>query len=268
MGRVDHLWPAVVKQGKRLTGWLVVAFVVLLAAATIYVGTPFHATTGSIDTVQADDRISVERTDGGYLLEPATTEPRAGLVFYPGGRVHPDAYVESLAPLVREANVTVVIPRMPLNLAIFDYLGARSGLSPSAATVAMDEFPAIVDWYVGGHSLGGAMACRYARDNAEKLDGLVLYGAYCDRDISDSGLRVLSVVGEADTVLDWEAYDENLANLPDSATIAAIDRMNHSQFGRYTGQPGDEPAPTSYAEAHERLNSVAVSWLRNATADG
>jgi hypothetical protein len=255
------------RQGKRLTGWLVVAFVVVLAAATVYVGTPFHGTSGSLDAVEADDRITVERTDGGYVLEPATTEPRAGVVFYPGARVHPDAYVESLAPLVREGNVTVVIPRMPLNLAIFDYLGAQTGLSPSAATVAMDEHPAIVDWYVGGHSLGGAMACRYARNNPDKLDGLVLYGAYCDRDISERGLSVLSVVGTADTVLNWAAYEENLEHLPDDATVAEVDGMNHTQFGSYTGQPGDDPAPTSYAEAHARLNSVVIPWLRNETAD-
>jgi len=268
MGRYDRLWLVVSRQGKRLTGWLVVAAVVVLAAATVYVGTPVHGTAESIDTVQADDRVTVERLDGGYVLEPATTDPRAGLVFYPGARVHPDAYVESLAPLVREANVTVVIPRMPLNLAIVDYLGARTGLSPSAATVAMDEYPSIVDWYVGGHSLGGAMACRYARENPDALDGLLLYGAYCDKDISGTGLSVMSVVGTADTVLNWDAYEASLANLPDSATIVEIAGMNHSQFGSYTGQPGDDPAPTSYAEAHDRLNSVVVPWLGNETMDG
>jgi pimeloyl-ACP methyl ester carboxylesterase len=208
----------------------------------------------------------VSQTGGGYVLEPADTEPTAGVVFYPGGRVDPSAYVSSLAPLVRDANVTVVVPEMPLSLAIFDYLGARVSPKPDAATAAMSRHTSIDQWYVGGHSLGGAMACRYASEHTGDVDGLLLYGAYCDVDISDSDLSVLSVVGQGDTVLNRGSYRDGLALLPADAATRELADLNHSQFGSYTGQPGDEASPISYERAHDRLNDAVVPWLRNETA--
>lgn len=253
------------RQGKRLLGWSVVALIVLLTVTLVFLGTPFEAPAESLDRVEADPGVSVIETDGRYVLEPAGPSD-TGLVFYPGARVAPTAYVESLAPVTRDANVTVFIPQLPLNLAILDYGLARTGLWPDAATAVMDDHPEIERWYVGGHSLGGAMACRYAHGYTDRIEGLVLYGSYCDRDISDSGLAVLSVAGEGDTVINWDAYERGLDRLPANATVAELDGLNHTQFGRYTGQSGDTPTETSYAEAHARLNEVAVSWFQNETS--
>jgi len=102
--------------------------------------------------------------------------------------------VSALAPLAAEADVTVVIPRLPLNLAVVDYGAAQTPLWEHRASAVIDGHPSIDRWYVGGHSLGGAMACRYARDAPDAVEGVLLYGAYCDRDISGSGLAALSVV--------------------------------------------------------------------------
>lgn len=252
------------RQGKRLVGWTVVVLVVLLTAAVVFLGTPFEAPGESVDRIEDDPGVSVTERDGGYVLEP-TGPPDAGLVFYPGARVAPNAYVESLAPLAREANVTVVVPRVPLNLAIVDYGLARTGASTDAATRARDAHPEIEQWYVGGHSLGGAMACRYASGHTEHIEGLVLYGSYCDRNISDTGLAVLSVGGEGDTVIDRAAYERGLDRLPADATVVELDGVNHTQFGSYTGQAGDTRTHTTYAEAHARLNEVAVPWFQNRT---
>ncbi len=254
------------RQGKRLVGWVVVLLFVLLAVVLVFLGTPFEAPSESLDRVEADEGVSLTQTDSGYVLEPAEEQAEAGLVFYPGARVDPGAYVESLAPVARDANVTVVIPRMPLNLAIVDYGVARTSLRADAATGTMETHTEIDRWYVGGHSLGGAMACRYANSHTERVEGLILYGSYCDRDISESGLAVLSVAGNDDTVLSWDAYERGLERLPADATIAELDGMNHTQFGHYTGQFGDTPTGTSYSEAHTRLNAVAVPWFQNQTS--
>lgn len=259
--------PRVKQQGKRIGGWLVVVILILITFALVYYGSPFHAIDGSVEPVESDDRIRVEQTSEGYLLEPANAESTTGLVFYPGGKVHPDAYVASLAPIVREENVTVVIPEMPLNLAIFDLVLSRARLDPDEATVAIDRHPDIETWYVGGHSLGGAMACRYARNNPGTVDGLILYAAYCDKDISESGLAVLSVTGSDDAVLNREKYQQNQKLLPEDATLREIEGMNHSQFGSYTGQPGGQPAAISFGAAHEQLNEIVINWLENKTGE-
>ena len=258
-------WRAVaIRQGKRLVVWLVAALLVVATVAIVVLGTPYEATDGSIEAVAEDEGVRVTEVDDSYRIEPA--DPAAGLVFYPGARVDPGAYVASLAPLAREANVTVVIPRMPLNFAIVDYGAARTPLWEDRASAVVDRNPSIDRWYVGGHSLGGAMACRYARGDSDAVEGLVLYAAYCDQGVSDSGLAVLSVVGDGDTVLNRAAYERNQANLPASATVAELPGLNHTQFGSYTGQRGDAPTGTSYGTAHERLNEVAVAWFENQTA--
>ena len=254
------------RQGKRLFVWLLVAVLVLLALSLVFFLTPFEGPETAADHLDTDDDIAVEAVDGGYAIQPAQHDSEAGLVFYPGARVAPNAYLDSLAPLAREANVTVVIPEMPLNLAIVDYGVARTPLGEDAATTAIAANPDIEQWYVGGHSLGGAMACRYAGANTERIDGLLLYGSYCDRDIADSGLAVLSIAGSGDTVIDWEAYNRGLERLPADATVVELDGLNHSHFGSYTGQRGDAPTGTSYESAHQQINEDAVPWFRNETS--
>jgi len=250
------------RQALRLYVWFGVALIVVVALAVGYVGTPYQGSAESISAVEDDSHVTVDRTNGGYVLHPASTEPDAGVVFYPGGRVDPNAYVGSLAPLVREANVTVVVPRMPLHLAVVDYGLAESGVGSHAADRAMAEHPTIEQWYVGGHSLGGAMACRYAETAAES-DGLMLYASYCDVDVSDRNLSAVSLTGSADGVLNQQAFERNRGNLPASTQFAELEGVNHTQFGSYTGQ--DEPSKTSYETAHSRLNGVVVPWVQNET---
>ncbi len=265
MASLREYWPTVRRQGKRLVGWLVVVLVVLVAVGLVVVGSPFEAPSDSIDRIEEDEGVSLAQAHGGYVLEPAEADPDAGLVFYPGALVAPNAYVESLAPIAREANVRIIIPRQSLNLAAVDYAVARAGLRADPATSVMESHGEIDQWYVGGHSLGGAMACRYANVHGDRVDGLVLYGSYCDRDISDSGLAVLSVAGLGDTVKNWGAYERGLERLPADSTVAELEDLNHTQFGSYTGQSGDTPTGTSYADAHARLNGVTVPWFQNET---
>jgi dienelactone hydrolase len=242
---------------------LVVAIVTVLLVtgfglqlALTYFSHPFHGTDASIQGVEADPAIELEWLGNGYVLRPANHDSETGLVFYPGGRVHPDAYLATLAPLVREANVTVFVPRMPLNLAV---------LNPNAARPVVRNNPGIDTWYVGGHSLGGAMACRYATGTPYRVEGLVLLASYCDRDASDTSLRVLSVTGTADGVLNRDRYRATRSNLPPDARFVRIRGMNHSQFGTYRGQLDDAPATIDDETAHHRLGTVLVSWFENET---
>lgn len=252
------------RRRERVAVWVVGLLVVAAAVGVGWAATPYHDARGSVAAVEAQSGVTVERTDGGgYVLRPTGADTDTGLVFYPGARVHPDAYVGSLAPLASEAGVTVVVPKLPLNLAVVDCGLASTGLRAHAAERAMAAHDGVEDWHVGGHSLGGAMACQYAA-GTEDVSGLVLYGSYCDVDVSDrADLAVLSIVGEADTVLDRGAYERSLANLPGSARVAVLPGVNHTQLGAYVGQ--DAPSGTSFETAHERLNAVAVPWFQNET---
>lgn len=236
------------RQGKRLFVWLLAAAVVAAAIGIAWAGTPYRGTDASVAAVEANPDVTLVQQGGTYVLDPADGEPAAGLVFYPGARVHPDAYLATLAPLAADADVRVVVPSMPLNLAFFDQ---------GAASRYVADSP--LRWYVGGHSLGGAMACRYASANPDAVAGVVLFGSYCDRDVT--ALDALVVTGGADTVLDRGTFEANLDNLPADATVRELP-INHTQFGSYSGQASDSPSDVSYAAAHEQLAEVTLAWLR------
>lgn len=256
----------VYSQVKRLAVWLLAALLVAVTISLVFLTTPYEGPSASVDRLDDDPAVSLESVDGGYVIEPARADADGGLVFYPGARVAPSAYLDVVAPLAREANLTVVVPRVDLNLAIVDYGVARTLFADDAASDAMARRPDIDRWYVGGHSLGGVVACRYAANNRERVDGVVLYASYCDRDVSGSGLAALSVVGAGDTVLDRDRYDRALSNLPGDARIAELEGLNHTHFGSYGGQRGDSATGTSYETAHRRINELAVPWFHDETA--
>ena len=243
------------RNAKRITVWGLVVLIVIAVWFGWYVTNPLSGTDASIATVRADDRVSLSHQDGTYALEPSDGTPRAGLVFYSGAHVAPDAYLASLAPLVSRADIAVYVPRIPLGFAVFD---------PGRASGIVAEHSEVERWFVGGHSLGGVMACRYASNHRYRVDGLILFASYCEAGVNPN-VSTLSVTGSGDTVLNRETYAARRENLPTNATVVDIKGMNHSEFGSYTGQRGDEPAPIGYRTAHDRLADVVVPWVQNRT---
>ena len=221
---------------------VILAVVLICAAAfAVYVNIYYHSEPAAIQAMVTDSAVSVyELRDGVTVFAPE--DPSAGLIFYPGGKVEHTAY----APLLRacaERGVLCVLIRMPFNLAVFNINGA-SGIQR--------QFPDVDRWYLGGHSLGGAMAASYAADHADELDGLVLLAAYSTRDLTGSGLAVLSVYGSEDGVLDMEKYEQYRSNLPTSTSEVVIDGGCHAGFGRYGAQDGDGTPTISGDEQIDR----------------
>ena len=213
----------------RAVSAVILAVVLVCAAAfAVYVSIYYHGEPAAVQAMASDGVVSVyELRDGVTVFAPE--ELSAGFIFYPGGKVEHTAY----APLLRalaERGVLCVLIRMPGNLAVFHINGANG---------IPEQFPDVAHWYLGGHSLGGAMAASYAADHANELDGLVLLAAYSTRDLTGSGLAVLSVYGSEDGVLDMEKYEQYRSNLPAGSSEVVIDGGCHAGFGRYGAQTGD-----------------------------
>ncbi|PSP95530.1 alpha/beta hydrolase [Halobacteriales archaeon QS_4_62_28] len=234
----------------------VAVVVIASVGGALYFSQGFHGTTDSIEDVRANENVSVGQAHGGHVLTPTGTSSERAVIFYPGARVEPDAYLATFAPVVERSGVTVYIPDMPLNVGV---------LGVGTAGEIQAENDAVEHWYVGGHSLGGVAACRYAANSPGAVDGLVLFASYCDVDLSPQSLAVLSVTGSRDTVLDREAYAGGRNRLPADAQFHEIDGVNHSQFGSYRGQRGDSPGSVGDDEAHDRIAAVVVDWLANET---
>jgi len=123
---------------------------------------------------------------------------------------------------------------MPFNLAVLD---------ANAAKDVKEAHPEISKWIIGGHSLGGVMAAKYAA--ISDFDGLFLLAAYANTDLSDKDIPVVSVYGDADGVLNMDEYEASKGNLPADMAEHVIKGGNHSQFGSYGLQEDDGKATIS-----------------------
>lgn len=125
----------------------------------------------------------------------------------------------------------------------------------SSNNVQSDGIP----WIMTGHSLGGAMAASYVASHTTDYQGLVLLAAYSTADLTQSGVKVLSVYGSNDGVLNRATYAEDRANLPQDTTECVIDGGIHSYFGTYGHQDGDgEAAITNDEQLDLTADAIAV----------
>jgi hypothetical protein len=191
-----------------------------------------------------DPAVTITSTDHSIVIAPTESASATGLVFIPGAKVDPYAYMFTLTGIVEESGVTVVITRPTLNLAFFD-------LRPLETFTA--DAPDITDWYVGGHSLGGVKACMLA--DSPEVAGLVLFGSYCANDLSDSGLDVLSIAGERDGLSTPAKIADARPELPADASLVEIPGLNHAGFGSYGEQPGDLSSPLSAEQARGAITA-------------
>lgn len=172
---------------------IIITLTVLLAIAAaflIYVSDYYRADEAANAALLTDDSVTVAVSDGRVVFTPSG-EPSAGLIFYPGGKVEYTAYAPLMHRLA-EDGIQCVLLKMPFNLAVLD-VNAADGIP--------EEFPEIGSWYIGGHSLGGTMVASCAAGHPGDFDGLILLASYSTAGLSDSGLRVLSVYGSEDGVL-------------------------------------------------------------------
>jgi hypothetical protein len=233
---------------------VVVALIVVVAVAlAVFHAGRCRAGEAAMAALASDDAVTVSTSAEGYAVfagpddDPTVTR---GLVFYPGANVDAAAY----APLCHELAARgwlCVLVSMPLDLAILDV---------DAAGQVMAEYPQVERWYVGGHSMGGAMAASFAAGNPEGLAGLVLLAAYSTDDLTESGLAVYSAYGTEDGILNRANYERDEANLPSGWRELVIDGGNHAQFGDYGAQRGDGTATI----APEEQVDEAVSFIDQA----
>lgn len=245
------------RRQRRWLRWLLTTVVVLLVVAVglllWWVLRYPDAEQAASTAAYADPAVEVRDDDRVLILEPAAGVGDTGVVFYPGAAVPPEAYVATWAPIVADTGVTVFMPEMPLRLAI---------LGSGRAGGVIDTWPEVATWWVGGHSLGGAMAASFAGgSDPGELAGLVLLGAYAtegaglaDRD----DLVVLSVSGSEDGLSTPQDIDERAAFLPSSTIFVELDGVSHAQFGAYGEQAGDGTPTVSDDEAR-RLIADAVA---------
>jgi len=195
----------------------------------------------ALNALESDENVSISQKNDAIIFSPPSGEVNTGLIFYPGGKVEPEAY-SVLARSIAESGFFVAIVKFPLNLGFFN---------PGLGLKLKDQVP-IQNWYIGGHSLGGSMAAKAVHDNPDAFQGLILLAAYAadNNDISEYDIDCLVMYGDQDGVLSKNVTN-TLDLLPEDADVVEIEGGNHANFGYYGKQSGDKEATISREEQHQ-----------------
>ncbi len=224
-------------------------FLILFVSCGLYLNDYYHADTISLSSFTTKNSVEKQILDDNTIIySPEATESvKASFIFYPGGKVEYLAYEPLMKSLASEGIMCVLI-EMPFNLAI---------LNSNAASGIQEQFPAINEWYIGGHSLGGSMAAAYIENSEDIFNGLILLASYSLADISKKDTNVLSVYGSEDKVLNHKNYVKNKTNLPADFTEVIINGGCHAYFGMYGAQDGDG-TPTISNEEQIKLTTEKI----------
>ena len=206
------------------------------------------------ETLQSDSKVTVAN-NRWIVFSPVNEDPTRGLIFYPGGRVDPEAYAPLARRLAEHGYLVVIVP-MPLNLAVFDQ---------RAADKVISEFPEIQSWAIAGHSLGGAMAASYVASRPAEVKALGLLASYppSSADLSDVPILVSSIYATNDGLATLEDINASRILLPESTGWTEIEGGNHSQFGALEELPGDHPADISFEEQLNQTTAALLSLLQS-----
>ncbi len=83
-----------------------------------------------------------------------------------------------------------------------------------------------------GHSLGGVMASQYAFENQNKINDLILLASYPQKkhNLIDSDMKILSILGDLDGLVDLETYNTAKKYLPTHTRYVLMIGDNHGQM--------------------------------------
>ena len=207
-----------------------------------------------------ETEVYMETTEAVKVIdqENITFEPSisngVGIIFYPGGKVAPQSYAPLMYQL-SELGYTCYIVKMPFNLAFLNINGAEDIIKKNSE---------IQEWYMAGHSLGGVMGTQYVINHPNTIKGIIYLASYPADNMSlsnDEMLRTLSIYAEKDGFITLDEQKEHLKRLPSEHQVVTIKGANHSQFGFYGFQSGDNSADISTETQQRLVLSTINEWL-------
>ena len=207
----------------------------------------------AVEALESDELVNVIQYPWLTLI-PLSDPSKTGFIFYPGGRIDPQSYA-SLMHVIASEGYLVVVPEMPINMAVFN---------PNIADEITAYYPEIQNWVIGGHSVGGTMAAQYTGNHPEIIDGLVIWASYPadSTDISDLHIPVVSMYGSREIRVNDVSVGERKHLLPEDTLYIRIEGGDHHQFGSYEINLEDHLATTSRASQHEQIIQSTLEILR------
>ena len=168
-------------------------------------------------------------------------------IFYPGAKVEEIAYSKIMNE-ISEKGIDCYLLKLPFRLAFFNSNGPDPVISNS-------NYKKI---FLGGHSLGGVVAGKYAQKN--KVDGLVLIESRASVKLDDN-LKVLSIYATNDGILNKEKYEESKELLPVDFKEVIIEGGNHANIADYGHQKGDNQASITKEEQQAQTVQAIFEFI-------
>ncbi|MBO0439060.1 alpha/beta hydrolase [Candidatus Enterococcus ikei] len=235
------------KWQKRLL-WIIGVVIAFILVGLFYIKTiTYTPTTDAL-------AISKKATNENGVLFFEGDQEKPALIFYQGALVENASY-SVWAEKVSQAGFSVYLVHEPLNLAVLGQNKAEKIIQANHLN----------NYVIGGHSLGGVMASRFAAEQKKQseLKGVFFLASYPDEkgSLAQFNGQVLSLTGSEDGVLNWSAYDKAEEYLPKQTVYHEIKGGNHAGFGSYGEQKGDKPAAINNQEQQEEVAKQLIEWL-------
>lgn len=233
---------------KKFIKWLIAIVIVLFVIVT---STYFVIKNKEYQPSNAAMNAAIPATTVDNSIKFQGDDTRPAVIFYPGALVEPKSY-SIWANEVSKAGYSVYIVRFPLDLAV---------MNANAASKVQSNKPYII----GGHSLGGTMAARYAVKNKKELRGIFFLASYPEKKINLRHFKVpvLSITASQDGVLNKKNYKKAKKLLPPSTKYLVINGGNHAGFGSYGKQKGDNKASIKNSDQQKVVASLLIKWLNS-----
>ncbi len=242
---------------KKVIKWILIGLLGLIIVGGIgfylWAVLPFTVMDEAKEGLNSNEFVTVENGKD-ITFKPKDEEYTKGLIIYPGTRVDSEAY-SPLAQRIAKEGYLVVLAQMPLDLSV---------LSINRADKIIDRHEEVESWAIAGHSMGGAMAGFYTKDNLDKIDGLIMLGSYVSggTDLSETDVKVLSLYGTYDLVSDVDEVMSVKDQFPSDAVFFEIVGGNHAGFGYYGEQKGDGEATITRDQQNDIIAEQIVLHLK------
>ncbi|WNR44405.1 alpha/beta hydrolase [Paenibacillus roseipurpureus] len=236
--------------------WLIGGGIIFVAVIVWFLR-PYQASEAAFAAMKSDENVTVSE-EGHFIRFEPKTPVQPSMIYYPGGLVKPESYATYAHALAQAGHRTYIV-KMPVNLAVL-------GGDRAAAILAkrgQDE-----TFVIGGHSLGGVMAARFAAAHAAEFSGVFFLASYPDPkgSLVSANLPVISLIGSNDGEVNKDTFAKAKNDLPPTTEYHTIQGGNHSQFGSYGFQKGDNASSISPQEQLDETVQLLLNWEKTLKA--
>jgi pimeloyl-ACP methyl ester carboxylesterase len=226
---------------------------VLFATAAILLKFLFAPNGEAAEALMSDDRVRVAKESGWLSFKPAAASlPAASVILYPGAFAVPECYAALARRLAAEGHPVYVV-KMPLNLAFL-------GTSRAERVMAAHPGEAFV---IGGHSIGGMAAGRYAVRHARSVKGVFFLASHGEPhpELRRARLPVLHITATDDGLMKWGMLQVSKRDKSADTDYVSVDGGNHTQFGSFRAYAADGRASITETRQQEIIAKAMDRWL-------